>query len=112
MSTSSTDSVFSLNTFRVAIPPGATQAVYINLAQTAGSNALVMKYFSGSSIEIINPASGGSTQSAAALVTLSGTGYLIGTNETLNIDGAPCFYAQATGATGVLMFVGGLSQGN
>lgn len=102
------DSVYGLVTQRLAIPPGATQAVL--MVPEPGQNSLLLKYFSGGTLEIIG-VTAGVTLTAAQLVTASGTGYLIGTSEILSLDGPARFYLSSLGATSVLHVITGRSAG-
>lgn len=94
-----------------------------------GQQAITVKYLSGGTLEILPASLGmsfvpgtstysapyfsaGSTQTAAMLAALSGTGYLMGTSEALNITGPARFYLSATGATVVTTVIRGLSAGN
>lgn len=92
----------------IIVPPGATMAVLIN--QIAGEISSGIKYFSGGSLEIFNcPV--GSSLTNAQLVARQGHGYLFGTAEALNFDGAVRYYLMATGSTVVAFSLKGLSTG-
>ena len=124
---SSAEDIYSLFPARVTVPPGATQAVFVDVL--AGQKAITIKYLSGGTLEILPATLGasfsagastvnqnfffhGSTHTAAALALLNGTGYLMGTNEILNISGPCRFYLSATGATTLLTTLRGLNAGN
>lgn len=92
---------------------GATKVI-VGLSQiirvTAGNYqcAETFKYFSGGSLEFVEPVlSGASTAAASGW----GTGYLLGTNEAINIEGPAAFYLAATGATVTAMLLSGRTQG-
>jgi hypothetical protein len=108
MSTSSYDSVFALGATRVIVPVGATLAVL--MTPVAGQNSILLKYFSGGTCEIIG-CTLGQTLSAADLSSASGSGYLLGSSEILQIDGPARYYLSSTGATTTLMLLIGKSQG-
>lgn len=117
MSTSSDDTIASLGTTRIIIPPGATNAVYVD--RVAGCNYMVLKYFSGGSLEIIgvgmtNPPANnqGVTLTGAELVSAAGKHYIMSTTEVLNVAGNPPFYLQALNATTICMAIRGKSSGN
>lgn len=81
---------------RVTPPPGAAQT---NL-----------KYISGGSLEIVQPAlSGASTSTAGGW----GTGYLVGTSEVVQMPGPATFYLSCgvAGATTVACLAWGFSAG-
>lgn len=109
MSTSSNDSIFSLQTDRINVGLGATLAVLYD--QTATQNSILLKYFSGGTLEIIG-VSFGVTLTAAQMATASGTGYVVGTTEILSIDGPARFYLMSTGATTVVMSIRGKTPGS
>lgn len=100
-----------LSAGRINIGPGATLAVYMQ--QQAGEAASIIKYFSGGSCEILGapPPAVGQTWTGASLVNLAGTGYLLGTSESLALEGACRYYLMATGATATVMQLRGLSPG-
>lgn len=124
---SSSDSIYSVYPSRFYVGVGATIAVFMSVLP--GEQAVTVKYMNGGTLEIL-PASlgmsftpgistygsyafsGGSTQSQQMLANLSGTGYLLGTTEVLNIAGPCAFYLSATGATTLVSTIRGLSAGN
>lgn len=123
---SSSDDIFSVLPSRVAVQPGATLAVFVDIVP--GEKSLLIKYLSGGTLEILPASLGasfvpgtstygsyaftaGSTQTAAMLAVLSGTGYLMGTSEALTFDGAPRLYLSSTGATSVVAIIKSLSSG-
>lgn len=87
-----------------AVPAGASLAVLVQAAP--GEITSSVKYFSGGSLEIIGCVGPGLTG-----VPTPGSGYLLGTAEVMNIDGAARYFLVATGATAVAYFAKGLSQG-
>jgi hypothetical protein len=112
MSTTSYDSVFGFRTSRLTIPPGASQAVFVD--GIAGQNTLVIKYFSGGTLEILGATIVNGVQTTLApldLAGLNGTGYLMTAAETLIFQGDPRFYLSATSATTVVMVLRGMGQG-
>lgn len=124
---SSSDDIFSLATSRVTVPVGATLAAFVDILP--GEISCTVKYLSGGTLEILQCSTGaslvsggsqlfsapnfmsGSTQTVAMLAALSGTGYLMGTSEVLNFDGAPRFYLSSTGATTIVTLIRGLRAG-
>lgn len=92
----------------LTIAPGATNARFV--PQIAGEISSGIKYFTGGSLEIIGTTAGG-TLTASQLVAAQGTGYLFGSGESLNFDGAVRYYLMATGATVVAYQLKGLSSG-
>lgn len=102
------DDVFGLTGERLVVAPGATLALLVEGA--TGQIASVLRYFSGGSCEILN-APIGSTLTAAVLVSRQGHGYLLGTSETVNVEGAARYYILATGVTTTFMHLRGLSGG-
>ena len=124
---SSAEDIYSVFPARVTVPPGSTQAIFVDVL--SGQKAITIKYLSGGTLEILPATLGvsfvpgastingtyfihGSTQTAAMLGALNGTGYLMGTNEILNISGPCRFYLSATGATTLVTTIRGLNAGN
>lgn len=100
---------FGLGATRIAIPAGATNAFLVT-PLPYGVNQM-FKYFSGGSVEIIH-APGSSALTGAQLVAAgSSGGYLLSTQEIVNIDGPARYYLMATGSTAVVMQCYGLSSG-
>lgn len=92
----------------IAVPAGATNSVLVS--EQAGEVGGVLKYVSGGSLEILNcPV--GTTLSGGSLQALAGTGYLLGTAESINFAGAARFYLCATGATAVAHLLRGMGAG-
>ena len=87
---------FGLVGERLILAPGSTLAVFMD--PVAGQGNWKVKYLSGGTLEIVG-ASLGSTLSQASLAGLSGSGYLMGATEALDIDGPARFYLMAHGAT-------------
>lgn len=131
---SSSDDIFSVAPSRLVIAPGATNALFV--ATTPGEKALLLKYYTGGTLEILQCSAGasylqsgttfinwntyqnptawvGSTQTAAMLIALSGTGYLMGTSESLTFDGPTQLYLNnlSTGTTTIVMCLRGLAAG-
>lgn len=91
---------------------GATQLVVgvssiLKVQPSAYSFGYNLKLFSGSSLEFVN--------SCATLTgtgaTGWGTGYLIGSSESVTFDGPATFYLAATGATAVVHCLMGKTAG-
>lgn len=99
--------IFGLVGGRATIAPGATLALF--MSPIAGQAAWTVKYLSGGTLEILGATlpSAGATISAADLVALSGTGYLMGTTEALSLDGPASFYLSALSATTMVTFLRG-----
>lgn len=104
---SSSESIFGLTAMQIAVPAGATNAVFIDNVPKQG--AMLLKYFSGGTLEI-HGALNGSTMAGATLAPLIGTGYILGTSEAVNIDGPARFYLMATGSTAVACLLKGLTS--
>lgn len=87
------------------VPAGYSNALLVTPA--AGEISSTLKYFTGGSLEILQATQGASTpvQTAAAL------GYLLGTTEIVNTDGAARYYLCATGTTTQAYYLRRLSQG-
>lgn len=111
MSTSSSDSIFCLGTTRMVAGPGATQAVLVNASAVPGCNSIIFKYFSGGTAEIVGVTTG-QTLTAAQMVTLANTGYVMGTSEVLSLDGPARFYFFASGSSTACHVIFGKSQGS
>ena len=111
---SSNDEIFTIVPSRVTIAPGATNAYFLDVFP--GEKNLTIKYLSGGTLEILPCTLGvslpvgntqygsgyftaGTTQTAAMLISLSGSGYLMGNTEVLTFDGSPRCYLSALGAT-------------
>lgn len=112
---SSSDDLFALFGARYTIGSTSANALFVDILP--GQKSITVKYLSGGTLEILPASTGmslvgggsqsfwspnftsGSTQTLAMLQALSGTGYLMGTSEVLNFDGAPRFYLSAIGAT-------------
>lgn len=86
---------------------GTSAALFIPPREKQLSMAL--KYVSGGSLEIF-PAPVGATSGTTATGVSVGLGYLMGTTEVFNIQGAPRFYLAATGATAIAHLALGLSD--
>ena len=119
---SSFDDIFSLQPGRITVPVGATLAVFVDVI--SGEKALLLKYVSGGTLEILSVTSGastfyggsgffiaGSTQTPAMLAAMSGTGYVFTAGEVLSIDGPCRMYLSSTGATTIVHTLQGKAQG-
>lgn len=102
------NNVYGIGATRVIIPPGATRAFLMQ--PVAGELTSTIKYFEGGSLEIIG-ATLGVSFTPSFLVSLLGKGYLVSTNEAVNINGPARYYMMATGATSIAYILKGLSQG-
>lgn len=108
MATSGSDSIFGLATSRIEVPPGSTQAVLFEAL--AGQNSVLLKYFSGGTLEILG-VSTGVTLTAVQLAAANQSGYLMGTSEILALDGPVRCYLSSTGATTTVMVIRGKTAG-
>lgn len=109
---SSSDGVFGLDTARIVVPVGATVAVLLDASINPGANSVMLKYFSGGTLEIIGVTGApGATYTPLQLANFSGTQYIVGTSEVLSIDGPTRCYLSSTGATTVVMAMRGKTQG-
>lgn len=82
---------------------GVSQVVGVTLV--AGQISIILKYFSGGSLEVIDPlAQGGQT-------VLGGSGYMLATSEALNSSMIGTFYLTATGSTATAMLLRGKTIG-
>lgn len=118
---SSSDQIYGLQASRVNVGTGATLAFFLDVVP--GQISTVIKYLSGGTLEIIgcttnaaindfSKAAQGTTYSAADLASLSGTGYLMATNEVLSFAGPIRCYLSSTGATTIVHIIKGRSEGN
>lgn len=94
---------YGVHVTQVIILPTGASALLMNPID--GEISSLIKYVSGGSLEIRH-ADPGSTNTITA-----GLGYIMGTNEVLNFDGAVRYYLCATGATTVAYILKGLSMG-
>lgn len=102
------NNIYGVSAAVITVGIGASLARLIE--PVPGECASVIKYFTGGSLEIIG-APPGTTYAGATVTALAGTGYLFGTAEAMNIDGAGRYYLIATGATAQCYLLRGLSQG-
>lgn len=105
--TSSNDSVFSLGSTFLAVPAGATNAVLIT--PLAGQISVNLKYSSGSTLYLIGVGHG--VTLAASDLNNFASHYLIGSSESLAIDGPARFYLAATAATTIVYMLRGFGAG-
>lgn len=118
--------IYSLATSRPIVLPGATQALFIDIlpgqlytqVKNIGNTGSleILQCSTGASlipgISTVNVAfTAGSTQTAAMLAALSGTGYLMAANEVLTFQGPCRFYLSAPGATCQVAIIKGLGAG-
>ena len=85
------DDVIALDGFRLSV--GLSTIVGVTV--TANQNAMIFKRFSGGTLEV-----------GGASLTW-GQGYIVGTNEIINVNSTGTFYLAATGATVTVMFLRG-----
>lgn len=109
----SSNDVFSVAGGRHNIGVGATVAAFFQPIE--GQVSWLIKNLSGGTLEIFGATMTvqgvGTTLPASDLVSLSGTGYLMGAAETLAIGGPACFYLSSLGATSVLTVLRGKTAG-
>lgn len=103
----SSDAIYGVGATQVIVPPGATNAQFIDVVSR--EVGIVFKYFTGGTLEI-QTAVNGTTMSGASLAGLLGTGYILGTAEVMSIDGPCRFYLMATGTTATAHVLRGLSN--
>lgn len=116
MATTSQDSIWSLGSTRVVVPVGATLAVFMQ--PFPGQMVTQLKLMVGGTCEILPAGSTqvnigffiGTTQPAATLAALSGSGYMFSAGEVLSLSGPAMFYLSSTGATSVLHALFGKGQ--
>lgn len=122
---SSFDAVWTLGATRIAVPVGATVAIFCQ--PVAGQVSWLLKYLSGGTCEILPTGIGqtlspdfnyGTTSPLSTLVSQSGNGYLLGpigitgtSWESLSIPGPASFYLSSTGATSIIAALMMKSQG-
>lgn len=105
---SSSDSIFGVETTRVNVGVGATIATLVDIV--SGQNTTYFKFLSGGSCEIIG-VSAGVTLTAAQLATASGTCYpMTVVNEVISFDGPLRCYLSGYGATSVVAVIKGKSS--
>lgn len=104
------DNVFSVLPQRIIIGVGATAAQLFDASTTPGANSIILKYFSGGTLEILGVTTG-VTLSAAELIAAAGSGYIMGSSEILNIGGPVRLYLAASGATTIVHAITMRSQG-
>lgn len=94
MSTSSSDSIFSVGTTQIAVPPGATLALLV--VPFTFENHTSLKNGSGGTCFIVGCPTG-VTLTAAELAQASNH-YLLGVSEFLSLDGPVRFYLANIGS--------------
>lgn len=120
--------LYSISPSRVNVPPGATQAVFVDV-QAGELFTLIKNVGNTGGIELLQCSSGaslpsggsqlyttpnfisGSTQTLAELVALSGTGYPLASNEVVTLNGPCRFYLNAPSATCTVALIKGLGSG-
>lgn len=115
MGTSSSDLIHSLGTTAQIIPPGLTLAVYFD--EALGENAMALKYGAGGTLwlqgvgtTLTSAGAQALTMSVATMASMPLAHYLVGTNETINLDGCPRFYLAATAATTTVYLIRAFNQ--
>lgn len=93
-----------------AIPAGYSLALLVTPAP--GEIGGTLKWFSGGSLEIMQAGvTGGGVGITTPIQTAAGQGYLMGTTEIVNTDGAARYYLCASGSTAVAYCLRRVSQG-
>lgn len=108
MSVSSSDTIFGLGTTNIAVPTGATNALYFT--QNAGQRSTTIKNIGGGTLYVIGMAAG-ATLSAAQLATNASSHYLMDVGEVLSIDGPVSYYLCSLSATTIVCPIVGKSAG-
>ena len=111
MGISSNDGIFSIGVTQMAIPVGNTLAVYCNFPITPGMNSLLYRNLTGGTLLNLGSGASGTTLSAASLAAIGNTGCYILTTAEYTVDGPAAFYLAAPGATQVVCFMLGKTQG-
>lgn len=111
MATSGSDSIFSVGVTQIAIPVGVTLAVFCNFNTAAGVNALQYRNLTGGTLLNLGTPPLGTTFTAAQLVAIGASGSYVETTAEYSIDGPCVFYLAAPGATQVVCFKLGRTQG-
>ncbi len=100
---SSIEDVASIVAAQIVV--GTSGGSFVGVTGGPGVNSQVLKYFSGGTCTVY-----GDTMSAAGGSALFG--YIMGTNESLNLGGPTPYYITASGATTVLMLIKTRTSGN
>lgn len=108
MATSSYDSIFGLTAGFFAVPVGLTNAILVDGSQVKACNSTQLKFSSGGTCLVVG-VPGGATLTQAQLASASG--YLLSANEVLSLAGPARFYLANTGATSIVYFIQGMSEG-
>lgn len=93
----------------LTVPAGYSNALLVTPAD--GEIASTLKYFAGGSLEILQAGVSQGLGFSTPVQTAVAQGYLLGTSEVINTDGAVRFYLAATGATTQAYYLRKLSQG-
>lgn len=109
MATSSYDSVFSLETGRISVPSGATNAVLFDSNVVPECVGAKLRYVSGGTLEIIGVTMG-VTLAAATLAAASGNSWPFLAADIYDTGGPSRFYLSATGATVVVAYIRNKSE--
>lgn len=98
------EAVYSLDTTPIFVPPGVTNAVLVAASPT--QNSANIKYGTGGTILLFG-CTFGTTMAPGAFASLltAGNYYLMGTSESLSLNGPTYFYvAQSTVAATVAVY--------
>ena len=102
---SSSDTIQFIGTSQIIVPTGATVAVYID--HQAYQNNTLFKYGSGGTLYVIGV---GSTLAGATLVANATTHYLMGSSESLALNGPVRCYLLSLAATTTVMCIRGMNS--
>lgn len=100
--------VHGFGSSKIIVGVGGSFAVL--MSPQPGEVMSYLKYSSGGSLEIVQ-APYGVSYVGASLVPLIGTGYLMGSAETITAYGPARYYLIATGATAIAYSLKGLDSG-
>lgn len=109
MATSGSDSIFSVGVTQIAVPVGATVAVFVQ--GQAGQNSMLYRNLTGGTLLNLGCGASGTTLTAAQLVSVGLSGGYVLTTAEYSVDGPANFYLAAPGATQVVCFMFGKTQG-
>lgn len=109
MSTSGSDSIYSIGTTQIAVPVGNTVAVFIK--GQAGQNSMLYRNLTGGTLLNLGSGASGTTLTAAQLVAVGLSGGYVLTTAEYSVDGPASFYLAAPGATQVVCLMFGKTQG-
>lgn len=97
------EDIYGIFPIQYFVPPGASLALLIE--PPAGENGIILRWISGGTLHLMRAgATVGGTYTGAelgALYTGATSTYVVSTSESINLGGAPRFYAAAIGTTSV-----------